>query len=269
MYRNNTVSHRNQYNTPHPRNSNSHAKYQRRPRQRINAPSIYVSINIREFIHLEPLATQKFKAYITLDKLSPHQSSPDLVYTTQLTRYMGIKLKTFTCCLNKDRDNIAEVTLTNTRKDMSFNFPDLVLNNIMAIPKTRINKLDSKYSSDSQPSSSNNEPAANVSSSQTPSSSPRKTDTPYSPSKVQMDSPPYSPSVKYSPTRINDFSPSEPDPSNNLLDFPELDSLIQQNSPLISSPLPPTQHSNFDMPVIEDENELKTPSPSLFPSFET
>merc|ERR1712242_365544 len=160
--------------------------------------------HIPEFITLPPLTSLKFKAYVTLDKFSPNQPSPDLVYYTQLTRYMGIKLKTFTCCLSQEHDTIAEVTLTNTRKDMPFNFPDLVLNNIMAIPKTRLNKLDSKYSSDSQPSSSNNEPAANVSSSQTPSSSPKKTVTPYSPSKVQMDSPPHSPSVKYSPTRIDD-----------------------------------------------------------------
>merc|ERR1711876_31449 len=173
---------------PHPRNPNPHARYQRRHRQRISAPSIYISIHIPEFITLPPLTSLKFKAYVTLDKFSPNQPSPDLVYYTQLTRYMGIKLKTFTCCLSQERDTIAEVTLTNTRKDM---------------PKTRLNKLDSKYNSNPQPSSRDNETMMDVSSSQAQSNGSNGSVTPYSPSKALIDSPPYSPSVRYTPTPIN------------------------------------------------------------------
>ena len=262
---------RSQYHTPHPRNPNPHARYQRRHRQRISAPSIYISIHIPEFITLPPLTSLKFKAYVTLDKFSPNQPSPDLVYYTQLTRYMGIKLKTFTCCLSQERDTIAEVTLTNTRKDMPFNFPDLVLNNIMAMPKTRLNKLDSKYNSNPQPSSRDNETMMDVSSSQAQSNGSNGSVTPYSPSKALIDSPPYSPSVRYTPTPINGSSHSEEDQSNDLLDFPdETNSTIQTNSPYNSNPSNSTQHSTSNMPTLiqNNEDELVTPPPSLFPPLD-
>ena len=128
---------------------NPYNKAPRRPRQSLNSPSIYISLNVPTFIHIDPLATYKCKAFITLDKFSPNQSSPDIVYQTQLTRYMGIKIKSFTCCLNKEQGNTAEVMITNTRRDMPFNFSELVLNNIMAVPKTRLNRLCLLYTSPS------------------------------------------------------------------------------------------------------------------------
>ena len=263
---------------------NPYNKAPRRPRQSLNSPSIYISLNVPTFIHIDPLATYKCKAFITLDKFSPNQSSPDIVYQTQLTRYMGIKIKSFTCCLNKEQGNTAEVMITNTRRDMPFNFSELVLNNIMAVPKTRLNRLDSRYQNYPQTPHRRNDSNHTAPNTQRPQQNGRKGPKPYSPTSPflsnspRLDYSPHSPAMDYVNSDITlpfnsspVHSPNSTDentPSNSST-YPNPDDTDHLNPQPNLSPQQSTIHPSPDtLDTNLESDEILMNSPSSFPSLD-